>query len=230
MTERDSSANTKSMRSHYGKWESAVLRVVTLNQHGDEGTGTAFHIGDGYLATAGHVVQHSVKSVLGRYCSAKELMIKNIFRPTDPAVDLAVLETDCPPGLTQVQIGTLFDGLEDEYHLTKCLLMGYPPIPMSLEPVLVAVEGEVNAVINRYDAPHDHFIISAVPRGGFSGGPVISESGDLIGIMVQSLTRDSQNVEHGFASAISTTALWKLLHDNRIYPGDNGWFLHDVFG
>ncbi len=35
-----------------------------LNEHGDERTGSGFHIGDGYIVTAAHVVEnHLIKEI-----------------------------------------------------------------------------------------------------------------------------------------------------------------------
>lgn len=63
----------------------------------------------------------------------------------------------------------------DELVLSKVLPMGYPPIPFSQQAVLLASEGEVNAVVDKYSGRHPHFIISCPARGGFSGAPVLSE-------------------------------------------------------
>lgn len=42
--------------------------------------------------------------------------------------------------------------------------MGYPPIPFSAEPVLVAGLGEINATIDKYVGKHPQFIISTMAR------------------------------------------------------------------
>lgn len=98
--------------------------------------------------------------------------------------------------------------------------MGYPRIPRCKETGLVAVVGEVNAVIDRYDIPHPHFVLSYLPRGGFSGGPVFTEWGFLLGIVTASLTEGDQNIEDGFGVAISVEPLLELLADNGLRPPD----------
>jgi hypothetical protein len=94
--------------------------------------------------------------------------------------------------------------------------MGYVPIRFSREIVLVAVQGEVNAVIEKYNGPHPHFIISSMPRGGFSGGPVISEYGFLLGVFIESLFEAGKSTEMGFAAVLSIEPLLVLLHENGI--------------
>jgi hypothetical protein len=80
--------------------------------------------------------------------------------------------------------------------------------------------GEVNAVIDRYDIPHPHFVLSYLPRGGFSGGPVFSEWGFLLGIVTASLTEGDQNIEDGSGVAISVEPLLELLADDGLRPPD----------
>jgi hypothetical protein len=112
--------------------------------------------------------------------------------------------------------------------MSRVLLLGYPPIPFSKDPVLVAAEGEVNAVIDKHISPHPHFILSAVPRSGFSGGPAISEHGFLLGVLTESLGKGGEATESGFFAAISIEPLLALLHDNGIAIRDNENILFEI--
>lgn len=116
------------------------------------------------------------------------------------------------------------DWIGDELMLTKAVLVGYPPIPRSDRPVEVAVEVEVNAIIDRYDGPHPYFIMSSIPRGGFSGGPVISEYGFLLGVLIESLFWGGQSLEVGFAAVISIEPLLDLIYESQIDCGKNSTF------
>jgi hypothetical protein len=58
-------------------------------------------------------------------------------------------------------------------------------------------------------------------RGGYSGGPVISEHGFLLGVLTESLVMNNQSEELGYSSAISVEPLLVLLQKNGIYPGNN---------
>src|SRR6202044_635753 len=91
--------------------------------------------------------------------------------------------------------GHLNDWLDDEFILWKVLFMGYPRIPLSKEPVLVVYEGEVSAIADMLGERHPYFIISPIARGGFSGGPVISEHDFLLGVVTQSFLEEDKSPE-----------------------------------
>lgn len=216
-----------------------MVRITVRTQSGDLSNGSAFHIGDGWLATAAHVINDvEIEEIVSEYCG-KNLEIEKIICHSDEKVDLAIIKTDLdlshyltkttivgsPEGFEQTDHigigGHLDDWIGDELVLSKVLLMGYPPIPFSSRPVLLASEGEVNAVVDKYNGPHPHFIISNMGRGGYSGGPVISEYGFLLGILTESLVMNNQSEELGYSSALSIEPLLVLLRENGIYPVKN---------
>jgi hypothetical protein len=124
--------------------------------------------------------------------------------------------------------GHLDDWLDNGLTMTKALVMGFPPVPFSNDAILVAVEVEVNAVVDKYNAAHPHFIVSSLPRGGFSGGPVISEYRFLLGIMTESLVYNNLAPELGFASVVSIEPLLVLLQDHDIRITDNENILYMI--
>ncbi|CUI28102.1 S1 family peptidase [Dyella jiangningensis] len=227
------------LRALCQSYRPALVRITVQTPMGDLSTGTAFHIGDGWLVTAAHVLRDGVvQEVVSEYASVA-LTVQSVIFNKDDRIDLALMKTDLdlshylhmttihgsPKGFVQtdhIEIGGhLDDWLGDELVLSKVLLMGYPPVPFSQLAVLLASEGEVNAVVDKYSGPHPHFIISCSARGGFSGGPVLSEYGFLLGVLVESLVMDGKDEETGYSSAISIEPLLVMLHDNGIYPGKN---------
>jgi len=56
--------------------------------------------------------------------------------------------------------------------------------------VLVAHEFRISAVIDRYDTGTPAFILSGMPRGGFSGAPVIAQGGWFLGVVTQALSSE----------------------------------------
>jgi len=232
------------MSNLYGLYEQhkhSVVRITVRNFLGDLETGTGFHIGDGLIATARHVVEgENDKGHLG---SRKEYEIQEIvghlgqiikqegspYYLEDPKVDIAIIKTDfdlerlrslypnqdsAPKPCISVSPNLEDASIDESFILSTVLLMGYPPIPRSDKPVLVTMRAEVNAIVDRWDGPHPHFIISSIPRGGFSGGPVLSEEGTLLGVMTDEFfekCEEHKGVTVGFAAVITTGPLCDLI-------------------
>lgn len=230
----------------YRKYRVCMVRVTVQTPTGDLTTGSAFHVGDGWLVTARHVIEgNAIHEIFPYHDAGSELEVRRIL--FHPGVDLALLETtfSLDHYMTRTSIvgvpdewkadhiqigGHLDDWLGDDLVLTRVLLMGYPAIPM-VGTDLVAVAGEVNAVVDKYSgARHPFFLVSPLPRGGFSGGPVISEYGFLLGILTEALLSAKQVLEVGFAAALTVEPLWNLLRDNGIYPASNSLFLRYLEG
>jgi hypothetical protein len=211
-----------------------VVRIIGNNAKGDPEIGTGFHIGQGYFVTARHVVedlsQMQIKHTEG-FAMIESITVKSMLFPRDPKIDLAVLKTDIQftkyylngygamPGHTLsdfkgIPLGSLIDdAVSDHYILREVLLMGFPKIPLSDQPELVAVRGEINATVRKYIGPSHYFhVISTVARGGFSGGPVIDDDGFLLGVFTESLTTsDRKDTEIGFAAVLSIEPLLILI-------------------
>lgn len=209
--------------------------------------GSAFHIGDGYLVTARHVVQDRRLTAAIPYGSATlDLDSIEIIYPSDESVDLAILRSnfslephrrtrywgrDDVHKIYRIELGYhLDDWIDDGLTLAEVVMLGYPPIPLSRSPVLVAVAGHVNAVIDPYiGSNHPLFIVSPTPRGGFSGGPVLVRRGGwLLGVTTSSLLRGPFETELGYSAALTVEPLWKLLAENNIVlDGYDREFLKD---
>lgn len=227
------------MRELYERYKHCVVQITASTQTGYLAAGTGFHIGDGYIVTARHIVEGRTIELAGRDYPSHNVSIKNIFYPTRAGVDLAVLETDFSldrylEKTTVIEDGKsvekadriplgdhLDDWLGDELVLSKVVAFGYPRVPQVKEYVLAAVQGEINAVIDKYSGPHPHFVISSIAREGFFGGPVISEYDFLLGVLTESLTEGDQALENGFASVLSIEPLLVLLHENNIRIREN---------
>jgi len=98
------------LRDLYLKYKPCIVRVTVISRAGDHHTGTGFHIGDGLIVTARHVVQETVRkpSVVGEVDARESMTIDSVTREldeqaltvtkhhyhSDHTVDLVVLETD----------------------------------------------------------------------------------------------------------------------------------------
>lgn len=232
----------------YQRYKPCLVQITVRKPNGDLDNGAGFHVGRGFIVTARHVVEGmELVEVAGHHHAHSPISVSRAVYPDDPNIDLAVLETDfsLEHYMTEVTImvgdterdktdyiplgGHLDDWLGDELVLSKAVLLGFPAIPRANAVVLVAVEVVVNAIIDRYDGPHPHFIISAIPRGGFSGGPVFSEYGFLLGVMTHSLYAAAKPYELGFAAVLSIEPLLALLQEKDIRCGPNREFIDRLF-
>lgn len=223
------------LRDMFITYGPCVLQIAVRDAEGGDHSGTCFHIGDGYLVTARHVVDGTRILSIGDHDVGD---VEVAFHP-DEDVDLAILRTTLrlepdrrvfADGRYQefasaIPLGShLDDWLNDDAFIAqKVLVMGYPPIPMAREPVLVTVEAEIVAVVDKYVGPrHPHFVLSNIPRGGFSGGPVLM-SGFLLGVATESLLEAGKPLETGFAAALTVEPLLALMGHHRLFPfGWNG--------
>ena len=113
--------------------------------------------------------------------------------------------------------------------LMPVIMFGYPPIPTA-PPTLVASPGQVMGIIDPYlGSSQPLFVLSPMPRGGFSGGPVLTDSGWLLGVVTSSLLTDGNPAELGFGVAITVEPIWELLAENGVFPASNGPMLADLF-
>jgi S1-C subfamily serine protease len=227
-----------SLRKIYDKYKDCVVRITKENVSGDLITGAGFHIGQGYIVTARHVIENGNIVDID---NGRSWECENIILHDDPKVDLALLATNFVPDTHKIIQGReitttepfiplgghLDDWIGDEFILTDVIVLGFPRVPCSLRSDMVVVSGQVNAVIDKYTNPHPHFIISTVARGGFSGSPVISEYGFLLGVFLESLTQNYQPCENGFASVVSIEPLLDMLSANGIRIEGNENVLND---
>ena len=208
------------LRDLYSKYKSCMVRIAVETKHSDQSNGAGFHIGNGILVTAGHVVAgNKILEVRADRYGPKTAVNEVIMSP-DPKIDLAILRTDFGRYRTDhIPIGGhLNDWIGDEFVLSAVLAMGYPRIPLSREPVLVTYEGEVAAVVDMIGEEHPYFVISPIARGGFSGGPVISEWDFLLGVVTHSCVENDKDLETGYFSLLSIEPLLQLLADNDVRP------------
>lgn len=234
------------MRDVYLKAKGAIAYVVVETREGDESIGTAFHIGDGYFVTAKHVVEGnqirelSITQPLRASTGYHNNHLSEDIRPrtlkiagdpilADGDVDVAVLRVETAESIPAIRLSSTDDIYqnEDVLLLSPVICVGYPPIPLTTHPFQVAVDGKINALVKVRGSRYLTYVISATSRGGFSGGPVIDESGIAIGLVTESLVRDNHPVEAGFFTCLSISAAASLALESGWSP-DCSIFYEDI--
>lgn len=136
-------------------------------------TGSGILINKNTILTCAHnindIKEHSI------WINEKELQIKDMKAHSKHDIGIIKIED-----YNEVSIFPYF-GTPKE--LDKTLTLGYPPLTCMKDAALVAQSGEINAIAKDWkDA--ENIIISSITRPGNSGGPVISEEGFIVGIVI----------------------------------------------
>lgn len=203
----------------YMRAAGAVAFVAIVDAKGDEGIGSAFHIGNGIFVTARHVIEgatikeiattksaHLSEEAGGKTAPPHRLEIVDgpYFGPD--GLDVAVFRVDLGdaplPAITVSQHTDASLG-ENDLVLSDILVIGYPPIPFTTIPSQVVTLGQINAVVRVRHSPVLHFIASAMARGGFSGGAALDHSGTALALVTESLGHGDMPVETGYMSLLS---------------------------
>ncbi len=208
-------------REAYEKYAGSVAYVEIRRPDATVGIGTAFHIGDGVFVTARHVVENvqitkigtTEESTLdGLTISSRPAvgtLVDGPFFHPDPKVDLAVIRV---AGIEAPAIPIACYEPRQTPVLTHVLVMGYPPIPLSREPVLVAISGEVCAVVNNYQSDQPHLILSTMARGGLSGGIAFArdayEEEGTLGLITECLVADDKPAELGYLALLPIVTVY----------------------
>ncbi len=155
----------------------ALIAICACTVSANSWYGTAFATGDGYTYVTNEHVVHGAQTICFRTPSGQAGRAKVIS--SDKADDLVILRGNLysPPLL----IGTSKD-IEKGMNVVA---IGYPvPSIMGLEAKVT--EGIVNALTGA-GGDRRRFQISASIQPGNSGGPLLNESGRVIGVVVSRL-------------------------------------------
>jgi S1-C subfamily serine protease len=202
----------------------AMVRVTT-----ESGTGTGFFI-DGpdryvYVATANHVVDSGERVLIERDVGTDKKAYVEAFPETeivasDADADLAIIRIKNVDASRFQRLPLAKEPTKD----AKILSYGYPGSSLAKHAGLVSKDGKVLSLVSfpAYDERYsrvlrenavDGLLISTDIEPGFSGGPTLNESGEVVGVNV---TKDRAHV--GQNGAVSVTALRELV--KKVKPAD----------
>lgn len=142
------------------------------------GYGSGFALSSDMVVTNNHVVKNNEEVWVG--VANRESLGRVVSRSEE--LDLALLKLEGELPVTPLQIASEGPGLGQ-----KIIVMGYP-LPTIQGYTPKATAGVVSSEFGLRDDP-GHFQISAPVQPGNSGGPVISENGAVLGVVVGSLNK-----------------------------------------
>lgn len=238
-------------RTQFAAYRGCVAYVETRDTAGNVGIGTGFHVGEGVFVTARHVVENRTitevgfdddaiiqellqeKKYWGKQNHGRVNIIDGPFFHDNPVVDVACFKI-APYPKAWIPLGGHLDDYMGQYELIlyRTLVLGYPPIPLTKEPKIVASVGEVNALIELYvGSHHPHFLISTMARGGFSGSPVLVAYNEdnpnggtaVLGMVTQALTTDDKSPEQGYMAVLTVEPIYACLEKNNLLPHGQGY-------
>jgi hypothetical protein len=138
------------------------------------------------------------------------------------------------PGAHFVPLGSHLDDWigSGRFRAQRSPRLGYPPIPFTREPVLIAAASYVNAVVDLElgSSRTSHFLLSGVPRGGFSGGGRALPLGIRARVVTQSLLNQVGPAELGYFAATSIEAVWECLARSKMMPESKNAGLGRIVG
>ncbi len=228
------------LKDLYFKYSWCLLKITVEDKLGKLQVGTAFHIGNGLIATSRQLVENKhIKSIepeegAGPVVIKKTCLSKNEQNPvailqTDFSLeksfklvsfnlnDKTVPSEECKASYLPLE-ETLDDCVGKELILTKCLIIGYPQIPKVLQSTLFAVATYVNAAIYSDSRPYVHYILSSVPREGLDGAPVISEYGFGLGMFTTPFTELGTVNGSCFSAAVSVQPFYEVFDEYKLRP------------
>lgn len=242
--EQDGSADNLVDRSDinpkelYQKYAAAMVAIITKDKNGDEGIGSAFHVGDGSFVTASHIFENKVsyKAQIDGYRISR--LVDEKIRPhkysekleydfdprmhPDKSKDVAVFLISELSYLPSIPLGAHLDDwiTDHDFILNEVLVLGFPPIPLTKKPVLFASKAQINAVVDLIQVEHVHFLISSMARGGFSGGVVLSEWDFALGVITSSLLKNNAPEELGYLTVLTVEPILECLGIHKLLPED----------
>lgn len=234
--EEDHARQRPNIRELYAAYAAAVVPLIVQDVQGDEHIGSAFHVGDGSFVTAWHVAEGklSCRVEIDRFraelppierrpgAGIERDHVHEVTPKPSPKTmnDVAVFSIPELRDMPFIPLGDHLDDWigDDDFVLNEVLVLGFPPIPLSARPILVAARGQLNAVVDLININHVHFIVSVTARGGFSGGVVISEWGFGLGVITSSLVKNGAPEELGYLTVLSVEPILHCLADNLMLP------------
>jgi S1-C subfamily serine protease len=171
---------------------SKALVRITGDVDGVEAAGTGLHVLPQYVVTCDHVLRdmevHKTVVVNGQPVAVEKVLLQ---QGDNPAIDVGVLRLAVPQ---DVQLPDL--AFRDASLLEKVVVAGYPTIPRGTEGDAVFQTGEICQVsVKTYPQATSVDLFSSIARPGNSGGPLVTMTGNVVGLVTKSLERPTEKID-----------------------------------
>lgn len=151
----------------------AVLHLAVTHPNGDADSGTGFLIGESLMLTARHCVENVEFEIQNPRDPGRSLT--KAGEPWSQSADFATVPITGGHGLPSFSLGS-------PQLLGQVMAMGYPKLE-GLYPTLVTSTGEVAGMASAYLDRHSYWLTTCALTGGSSGGPVVNERGQVVGVV-----------------------------------------------
>lgn len=191
----------------YNAYAQATVQITGITKNGDAHAGTGLVIAPNWILTCAHVlVDMQVDEdqfILGELRRVKRTL-------PHPSIDVGLLEVEQPMPLLP---GVAF---RNPIVAESVFTLGYPRVPLSRESALVMQRGEItNPSVTLLDGSVV-FLYSAIARPGNSGGPILSDTGHVVGIVTEELSEQVEGFRMPFHAGVQTQQLVQALEELQV--------------
>jgi hypothetical protein len=186
----------------YSLYSTATVQITGINARGDINAGTALVVAPNWLLTCAHVLNDMVVDDTQIVCGQRVNVLRQIAHAT---MDVGLIEVASPiPMLTGLSF-------RDPIVSEPVFTLGYPRVPLSREASLVMQRGEVTSCEVTLLDGRQVFLYSAIARPGNSGGPILSQTGHILGIVTEELAEEAAGFRMPFHAGIRTSEIVRAL-------------------
>lgn len=186
------------------KYSPFTVQITGVTQSGDEHAGSGLVVGEHWILTCAHVLNdmkiHNQQVFLGQNCRVTNCL-------PHASVDVGLLKVE--------QSLAAFASLSfrNPEICETLYTLGYPRVPLARTAPLVMQSGEVTSTGVTLLHGADVFLYSAVARPGNSGGPIISSTGHVLGIVTEELSEESVTLTIPFHAGLKSDTIKSALNE-----------------
>jgi Trypsin-like peptidase domain len=191
----------------YEYYSKATIQITGKNSKGDVHAGTGIIIAPNWILTCAHVL-NDMNLDSSQYHFDSQNQVKNTFKHA--SIDVGFIEMETAMHVLHKP------AFRDPIITETVFTLGYPRVPLSQNAALIMQRGDVTNPNITLFGNTTVFLYSATARPGNSGGPIISESGHVVGIVTTELSEKSEHFPMPFHAGIKTNEIIQAIKDLEI--------------